>query len=120
MPCGLYREVVSVCRLMLELVHILVTERSSTLEPHDIIYKLQNVKPSGAGWSAKCPAHNDNKNSLSVELGSDNRILLCCHAGCSTGEINSALSVEMHDLFSNLDNRSRTNTPKSRIVAEYD
>ncbi len=40
-------------------------------------------KPSGSGWSCKCPVHDDRNPSLSVSEGADGKVLLHCHAGCS-------------------------------------
>jgi hypothetical protein len=48
----------------------------------DVLSKLRGVRKSGAGWSAKCPAHDDRKNSLSVGVGDGGKVLLRCHAGC--------------------------------------
>ena len=42
---------------------------------------LKNVQPSGGEWSARCPAHRDRVNSLSISEGADGRVLLHCHAG---------------------------------------
>ena len=50
-------------------------------------------------WSARCPAHNDHNNSLSVGEGDDGKVLLHCHAGCSVEEIVDELDLTMHDLF---------------------
>ena len=38
---------------------------------------------SGAGYSARCPAHDDAKPSLSVSEGDDGRVLIHCQAGCA-------------------------------------
>jgi putative DNA primase/helicase len=73
---------------------------------HDVLSRLSNVKKIGNGWSARCPAHDDQHNSLSVSTGNDGRLLIYCHAGCSFESISSALNI----------NRS---TGK-RIVATYD
>jgi len=35
----------------------------------------------GAGWMARCPAHEDRKPSLSISSGKDDRALVHCHAG---------------------------------------
>ena len=37
---------------------------------------------SGAGYKARCPAHEDKNPSLSIR-DSDDKVLLHCHAGCS-------------------------------------
>jgi putative DNA primase/helicase len=73
---------------------------------HDVLSRLSNVKKVGSGWSARCPAHDDLHNSLSVSTGDDGRLLIYCHAGCSFESISSALNI----------NRS---TGK-RVVATYD
>jgi hypothetical protein len=49
----------------------------------DVLSKLRGVRDSGSGWSAKCPAHDDQQNSLSVGVGDGGKILLRCHAGCT-------------------------------------
>jgi hypothetical protein len=54
---------------------------------------------SGAGWSARCPAHDDRSPSLSIASGSDGRVLLYCHAGCRFDEIASALGMATKELF---------------------
>jgi len=65
----------------------------------EIHARLSGVKPSGSGWIAKCPAHDDRAPSLSIQEGADGRTLLKCHAGCTTPDIVRALGIEMSDLF---------------------
>jgi hypothetical protein len=60
---------------------------------------LENVRPSGEGWSARCPAHNDRRNSLSVGKGDDGCVLLNCHAGCDVDDILAKLRLKRRDLF---------------------
>lgn len=48
----------------------------------DVLSKLRGVRDSGSGWSAKCPAHDDQQNSLSIGAGDGGKVLLHCHAGC--------------------------------------
>ena len=67
---------------------------------NDFLYQLEDVTGSGKQYSAKCPAHDDRKASLSVSEGEDGRILLNCHAGCSAEEICGALGIKVSDLFS--------------------
>ena len=67
-----------------------------------ILDRLENVRPMGNGkWSAKCPAHEDRRNSLSLTRGDDGRCLLHCHAGCSTKAILDAVELSQPDLFPN-------------------
>lgn len=59
----------------------------------DILSKLRGVKVNGNGWTAKCPAHDDERNSLSIGNGDNGRVLLHCHAGCSYEAIHTALGA---------------------------
>lgn len=80
-----------------------------------ILGKLRNVKQAGDGFSAQCPAHEDNRNSLSVSVGDDGRILLFCHAGCANDAICSAIGIDLKDLFP-----SKEKLSTKKIVATYD
>jgi len=68
--------------------------------------------------TALCPAHHDDRRSLSIAEGDDGRVLLKCHAGCSVGEIVKALGIEFRDLFAPSANGRRA--MKREIVATYD
>lgn len=63
------------------------------MNARDVLHALQGVKRSGDGWTARCPAHDDKRNSLSVKEGDGGRVLLYCYAGCSFQEINTALGI---------------------------
>lgn len=67
----------------------------------DFLTRLDRVRKSGNGWSAKCPAHDDRENSLSVGIGNVGQILLRCFAGCPAGGVVAALGLELKDLFPN-------------------
>ena len=71
----------------------------------NILYQLEHVRPSGSGFTARCPAHGDNRNSLSIGTGDIGQVLLYCHAGCEIGDILQALDLEMRDLFPVLESR---------------
>jgi 5S rRNA maturation endonuclease (ribonuclease M5) len=58
----------------------------------DVLAQLRGVRKNGTGWTARCPAHDDNRNSLSVSEGRDEKTLLKCHAGCSYQSIIDAIS----------------------------
>ena len=79
----------------------------------DILPRLQGVRQAGKGYIARCPAHEDEKASLSIGQGDDGRILLHCHAGCSIEEIAGALGIEVKNLFPE-------DSAKKEIVATYD
>ncbi len=64
-----------------------------------VLSRLEPAKPSGKGWQARCPAHEDQRASLSVDEGDDGRALLYCHAGCTLDDILTSLHLETRDLF---------------------
>src|SRR5580765_8743873 len=73
--------------------------KESTTPIDRVLALLKHAHSCGNGWTAHCPAHHDRKSSLSIREGEDGRVLLKCHAGCSTKEIVAALSLDMKDLF---------------------
>ena len=56
-------------------------------------------RPAGVGWSCRCPAHDDQKPSLSINTGNDGRVLVKCHRGCTPEEIVGAVGLTLADLF---------------------
>ncbi len=85
----------------------------------ELLAKLKNVRRSGDGYEARCPAHDDQHASLSVSRGEDGRKLLFCHAGCATEDVASELGVSMADLMDNSDGMASGNG-RSRIARTYD
>jgi len=82
----------------------------------DFLSLLDKVKSlHGNEYQARCPAHEDNNPSLSVTERND-RILVHCHAGCSTREILRALNLKDSDLFLDTGNKPT----RSDIVETYD
>lgn len=49
-----------------------------------------DARPSGAGYTALCPAHKDRDPSLSITPGRSVAWVLHCHAGCETPDIADA------------------------------
>jgi hypothetical protein len=64
----------------------------------DLLARLRGVARGGDGWTARCPAHDDQYSSLSVHHR-DGRWLLNCHAGCACRDVVEALGLEMQALF---------------------
>lgn len=64
-----------------------------------VLALLTALRAVDSGWSARCPAHDDGRASLSISEGRDGRVLLKCHAGCSTADVVQALGLQMTDLF---------------------
>jgi hypothetical protein len=79
----------------------------------DLAHRL-NASRTASGYQARCPAHEDDRPSLSI-TERDGKILLHCHAGCDFETILSALHLTPADLH------VRSNGhPRSPIVATYD
>ncbi len=66
---------------------------------HNVLDRLDRVKPSSSGWTARCPAHHDRNNSLSVGIGDeDGVVMLHCFTGCAVSDIAAAIGLTLADL----------------------
>ncbi|MCL2646273.1 MAG: AAA family ATPase [Phycisphaerales bacterium] len=90
-----------------------------------LLSKLPDAKRHGKAWSARCPAHEDKKPSLSISEGEDGRALICCHAGCTPDEIVAALGLKLADLMPEKSHPTtakitrKTKAPTSRPPATF-
>ncbi len=84
----------------------------------EFLAKCDGVKPSGEGHVAQCPAHDDQRHSLSLAFR-DGKILLRCHAnkGCTAESIVAAVGLTMRDLF--LEEPVPGRRERARVVATY-
>lgn len=80
----------------------------------DVLAQFPAATRDGAGWAARCPAHDDHRASLSIGTGDDGRTLLHCHAGCSLDAILDAVNLDARDLFP-----AKTIATTRTIVATY-
>ena len=64
-----------------------------------ILSHLENAKPYGRGYMAKCPAHEDRSASLSIAENEKGNAMVHCFAGCTARDIVAALGLHMGDLF---------------------
>ena len=78
------------------------------------ITECLHARRSGAGWIARCPAHEDRSPSLSIGEGRDGRILLHCFGGCTSEAVCESLGLSLTDLFS----ERGAVQPKVRAVRE--
>jgi DNA primase len=67
---------------------------------------------SGAGWVAKCPAHDDSNPSLSIR-DAHGKVLIHCHAGCGQRDVIEALKTQ--GLW-----QERPRKPRRQITTTYD
>ena len=57
----------------------------------ETIAKALGGRKAGAGWTARCPAHDDRTPSLSLTDTKDGKVLVRCHAGCEQKHVIAAL-----------------------------
>jgi putative DNA primase/helicase len=57
----------------------------------ETIAKALGGRKAGAGWTARCPAHDDRTPSLSLTDTKDGKVLVRCHAGCDQKDVIAAL-----------------------------
>jgi putative DNA primase/helicase len=77
---------------------IVTTDIRRPAADNRLLARLMGVVRSGTGWTARCPVHDDNRNSLSIHHR-DGRWLLYCHAGCGWRAIIEAIGIEVTELF---------------------
>ena len=83
----------------------------------DILARLKGVRRSGRGWTAKCPAHEDQQNSLSIHHP-DGKWLLKCHAGCDWKAVIAAIGVTPGELFDGCNEQSASHPQNNRATAQ--
>jgi hypothetical protein len=94
---------------------------TTAVRPVDRI--LDKLKYNGSrplpSYKCRCPAHDDNKESLNVKEGDDGKVLLKCFAGCSAEKIVTAVGLKMADLFPAGEKPARNKTVLGPIICEY-
>ena len=65
----------------------------------EFLTRLDCVKPHGNYHTARCPGHEDNRESLSISEGQGGRVVIKCHAGCGVRDIIEKMNLTMSDLF---------------------
>lgn len=75
--------------------------------------QLDGLKRNGAGWTARCPVHDDHNPSLSITVTDDGTVLAHCHAGCDQTTVAQAL--ELHTT----DRPQGEWTPRGEAIAVY-
>jgi len=78
----------------------------------EIINRFEKVRKIGEkSYQCLCKSHPDKKESLTI-TEKDNKILIHCHAGCTTQQVLSSIGLTEKDLFND-------KQQKSQIEAEY-
>ena len=87
-----------------------------------LIDALENIQSDNNGINARCPCHEDRKNSLGVTVSNAGKVLIKCLAGCKTADIVYACGVTMRELFPDhggITGTKSQSSPRGRIVADY-
>lgn len=74
----------------------------SSWKAEDVAAKLSKPgkgrsRPSGKGWKAPCPAHDDSTPSLSLTNGDKGQLLWHCFGGCESEDVRQALILIIGD-----------------------
>lgn len=88
-----------------------------------ILSKLEYEDRGNEQYQAHCPAHDDQRASLSItETEQGGKVLLYCQAGCDTEDVLKALGLSWWDLFPSGDtsNSGGDNVTQGKIEAIYD
>jgi hypothetical protein len=86
--------------------------------PYELVAsRLQNVRRNGKTFTARCPAHPDRNNSLSVTEAEDGRVLMKCFVGCDVSEIVAQIGLSMADLFPEQKGRPGVPSPQPCTAA---
>lgn len=85
----------------------------------DVLARFPGARRSGAGWQARCPAHDDKVASLAIKEGADGKVLVKCHAGCTSGAVVAAVGLAMRDLFPDDAPRRNGNGKQESAVYNY-
>ena len=78
----------------------------------NILELFGGVRKGATGWTARCPAHDDQQNSLSIAQR-DGKWLIKCHAGCTAEQVAQAVGLTLSDLFATGEGRSASEQPRN-------
>ena len=86
-----------------------------------VLGKLDGVRPRGGYWMARCPVpdHEDREASLSIKRGTEQPVVLYCHAGCDEKDVLAAIGLTLADISKPREERGEW-TPRGDAVAVYD
>ena len=95
---------------------IIHVTRSAAPMTSDVLAYFASVRQSGRGWTARCPAHDDKRSSLSISRGDKQPWVFFCHAGCSEPQIVAAAGLTSADVMAP---RADAVNAKPALVATY-
>jgi len=85
-----------------------------------VLPKLDRVQKTADGFTARCPAHEDNSPSLSLSYGAKHPVVLTCFAGCDPEDILKALGLNWEMLSAPREASQTQRFGRSEIISTYD
>lgn len=87
-----------------------------------LLPRLDGIKRSGNGFMARCPAHDDGTASLSISQGTNQPVVIHCHANCPPDDILGKIGLTWAELSEPREQRLEIDiwTPAGPAVAVYD
>lgn len=85
----------------------------------DFKRSIRNVKSVGKGYTGLCPAHDDNRNSLSFQRKGIDGIEIFCHRGCDWRDVLRSVGM-WEETPKNPNNQNNQPKKPRKIIAEYD
>lgn len=86
-----------------------------------VLPRLEGIRKSGEGFTARCPAHEDGRPSLSIGPGREHPVVFKCFAGCESEDIMAAIGLTWDQLSAERDEQPRGEwTPRGDAIAIYD
>jgi DNA primase len=64
-----------------------------------VLERVAGVRQLGLTYVAKCPAHDDHSDSLSISRGDEGHIRLHCSVGCGAADVLAAVGLELGGLY---------------------
>lgn len=70
------------------------------LRPIDaLLSRLENLKPSGRGYRARCPSCGGTSGKVAITEGDNGAVLVHCFGGCPSGDVIGAVGLKWADLM---------------------
>src|SRR5262245_52855493 len=64
----------------------------------DALQRFTGLRRTRGGWVARCPAHRDRHDSLSLKITDDEKLLVHDFGGCRTEDVVAAVGLTLADL----------------------
>ncbi|HEX3220602.1 MAG TPA: hypothetical protein VHU77_11415 [Candidatus Limnocylindria bacterium] len=83
-------------------------------------FERRGLVDKGSYFMGACPAHEDDKRSMTVTVGDTGAMLIKCFAGCRVEDIVEAVGVQMRELWPPSERPRAPGPAAVKVVARYD